>query len=82
MWLEKYGVMEVTNHTTKDRCILNFKPAGWFGKDLFWLDGYVLDADRKRRYIMQGKWPYELWSYPANGEATGPSPHTGACYCS
>ena len=73
-------MMEVTNHTTKDKCILNFKPAGWFGKDLYWVDGCVLDAEKKRRYIVQGKWPYELWSYPTNGEMSGNSSDTGTCY--
>ena len=74
--MEKYGVMEVVNHTTKDRCILNFKPAGWFGKDLHWVDGCVLDSEKRRRYIVQGKWPNELWSYPADeviGVANGSS---------
>ena len=69
--------MEVINHTTKDKCILNFKPAGWFGKDLHWVEGCVLEGGRQRRYIIQGRWPHELWSHPTSGSVGDPAPVSG-----
>lgn len=68
MWVEKFGIMEVTNHQTGDKCIINFKPAGWFGKDIHWVEGYVIDKHRQQHYIIRGKWTEQLWSYPVNSQ--------------
>merc|ERR1719494_116550 len=43
LWIELYGVAEVINHTTGQKCVINFKPCGWFGKDFNQLEGYLLD---------------------------------------
>ena len=37
--------MEVVNHTTKMKAVLNFKPSGWFGKDLHKVEGYLFDKE-------------------------------------
>ncbi|KAF3835096.1 hypothetical protein F7725_027654 [Dissostichus mawsoni] len=34
LWIEQYGNVEVINHRTGERCCLNFKPCGLFGKEL------------------------------------------------
>lgn len=39
----QYGALEVTNHKTRHKAVLNFKPCGWFGKDLNKTVGYVYD---------------------------------------
>ncbi|CAG2121445.1 unnamed protein product, partial [Medioppia subpectinata] len=44
LWFEEYGLMEVTNQTNGMRTQLNFKPAGWFGKDLHRFDGFIYSA--------------------------------------
>ncbi len=41
----QYGVMEIVNHKTKHKAVLNFKPSGWFGKDLHKLEGYIYDKE-------------------------------------
>lgn len=41
LWIEQYGTMEITNHTTGMKAVLNFKPAGWFGKDLHRIEGFI-----------------------------------------
>jgi hypothetical protein len=36
--------MEVTNQTNGLKASLNFKAAGWFGKDLHRFDGFIIDS--------------------------------------
>ena len=37
--------MEIVNHKTKHKSVVNFKPCGWFGKDLHVIDGGVYDKE-------------------------------------
>ena len=30
LWMEQQGTMEIINHATNARCVLNFRPGGWF----------------------------------------------------
>ena len=41
----QYGVMEVMNHTTKMKAVLNFKQGGWFGKDLHKIEGFIYNKE-------------------------------------
>ena len=41
--LLQYGAMELTNHMTKCKAVVNFRPCGWFGRDLHKIDGFLLD---------------------------------------
>ncbi|XP_077348707.1 oxysterol-binding protein-related protein 1 isoform X1 [Lithobates pipiens] len=56
LWIEQYGNMEITNHKTGDKCILNFKPCGLFGKELHKVEGYVQDKSKKKLCALYGKW--------------------------
>ncbi|CAL9695725.1 unnamed protein product [Knipowitschia caucasica] len=56
LWIEQYGNMEITNHRTGERCILNFKPCGLFGKELHKVEGYILDKSKKKLCSLYGKW--------------------------
>ena len=40
----QYGAMEITNHNTKHKAVLNFKQGGWFGKDLHKIEGFIYDT--------------------------------------
>ena len=42
--------MEITNQTTKHRCVLSFKPAGWFsgGNDLHAVEGFIVDRQKNK----------------------------------
>ncbi|XP_063056952.1 oxysterol-binding protein-related protein 1 isoform X4 [Engraulis encrasicolus] len=51
LWIEQYGNMEIINHQTGERCHLNFKPCGLFGKELHKVEGYILD----KRYLMAAR---------------------------
>jgi len=63
LWIEHYGVMEITNHKTRHKTVLNFKPSGWTGKDLHRLEGYIYDENKKKVRALYGKWVEALYSY-------------------
>uniref|UniRef100_A0A3B4X4V8 Oxysterol-binding protein n=1 Tax=Seriola lalandi dorsalis TaxID=1841481 RepID=A0A3B4X4V8_SERLL len=56
LWIEQYGSVEVINHRTGERCFLNFKPCGLFGKELHKVEGYILDKSKKKLCALYGKW--------------------------
>ncbi|XP_074523639.1 oxysterol-binding protein-related protein 1 isoform X1 [Halichoeres trimaculatus] len=56
LWIEQYGNVEIVNHRTGERCCLNFKPCGLFGKELHKVEGYILDKSKKKVCAFYGKW--------------------------
>ncbi|KAK5611515.1 Oxysterol-binding protein- protein 2 [Crenichthys baileyi] len=65
LWIEQYGTVEIVNHSTGDKCILNFKPCGMFGKDLHKVEGYIQDKSvisKKKRQVIYGKWTECMYS--------------------
>ncbi|BES91879.1 Oxysterol-Hypothetical protein protein [Nesidiocoris tenuis] len=56
LWIEQYGTMEIVNHVTGLRAVLNFKPAGWFSKDLHRVEGFIMDKNKKKLNFLYGKW--------------------------
>ncbi|EPQ12720.1 Oxysterol-binding protein-related protein 1 [Myotis brandtii] len=70
LWIEQYGNMEITNHKTGDKCVLNFKPCGLFGKELHKVEGYIQDKSKKKLCALYGKWTECLYSVdPATFDA-------------
>uniref|UniRef100_W5KYD9 Oxysterol-binding protein n=1 Tax=Astyanax mexicanus TaxID=7994 RepID=W5KYD9_ASTMX len=74
LWIEQYGTVEIVNHSTGDKCVLNFKPCGMFGKELHRVEGYIQDKSKKKRRIIYGKWTECLYTiepkvYEANKKA-------------
>ncbi|KAL1021364.1 hypothetical protein UPYG_G00012350 [Umbra pygmaea] len=74
LWIEQYGTVEITNHRTGEKCVLNFKPCGMFGKELHRVEGYIQDKSKKKRCVIYGKWTECMWSvdpqtYEANKKA-------------
>uniref|UniRef100_A0A8C0G9S7 Oxysterol-binding protein n=1 Tax=Chelonoidis abingdonii TaxID=106734 RepID=A0A8C0G9S7_CHEAB len=61
LWIEQYGTMEIINHSTGDKCILNFKPCGLFGKELHRVEGHIQDKNKKKLSVIYGKWTECLW---------------------
>ncbi|XP_058031536.1 oxysterol-binding protein-related protein 2 isoform X3 [Ahaetulla prasina] len=61
LWIEQYGTVEIINHSTGDKCILNFKPCGLFGKELHRIEGYIQDKNKKKLSVVYGKWTECLW---------------------
>ncbi|XP_063056950.1 oxysterol-binding protein-related protein 1 isoform X2 [Engraulis encrasicolus] len=70
LWIEQYGNMEIINHQTGERCHLNFKPCGLFGKELHKVEGYILDKSKRKLCMLYGKWTECLYTVdPASFEA-------------
>uniref|UniRef100_A0A8B9LAT5 Oxysterol-binding protein n=1 Tax=Astyanax mexicanus TaxID=7994 RepID=A0A8B9LAT5_ASTMX len=70
LWIEQYGNVEVINHRTGERCCLNFKPCGLFGKELHKVEGYILDKSKKKVCMLYGKWTECMYTVdPATFEA-------------
>uniref|UniRef100_A0A5F8G316 Oxysterol-binding protein n=1 Tax=Monodelphis domestica TaxID=13616 RepID=A0A5F8G316_MONDO len=65
LWIEQYGTVEILNHRTGDKCILNFKPCGLFGKELHKIEGYIQDKSKKKLFMIYGKWTECLWGIDA-----------------
>ncbi|KAJ8015951.1 hypothetical protein DPEC_G00002030 [Dallia pectoralis] len=62
LWIEQYGTVEILNHSTGEKCVLNFKPCGMFGKELHKVEGYIQDKSKKKRCVIYGKWTECMWS--------------------
>ncbi|KAK7571168.1 hypothetical protein V9T40_014772 [Parthenolecanium corni] len=56
IWIEQSGTMEIVNHRTGHKAILNFKPAGWFNKDTNRVEGFIYDPSKKKLRFLYGKW--------------------------
>ncbi|KAF6303100.1 oxysterol binding protein like 1A [Rhinolophus ferrumequinum] len=70
LWIEQYGNVEITNHKTGDKCVLNFKPCGLFGKELHKVEGYIQDKSKRKLCALYGKWTECLYSIdPATFDA-------------
>ncbi|XP_004716105.1 oxysterol-binding protein-related protein 2 [Echinops telfairi] len=61
LWIEQYGTVEILNHRTGDKCVLHFKSCGLFGKELHKVEGHIQDKNKKKLFIIYGKWTECLW---------------------
>uniref|UniRef100_A0A8C8YS41 Oxysterol-binding protein n=1 Tax=Prolemur simus TaxID=1328070 RepID=A0A8C8YS41_PROSS len=61
LWIEQYGTVEIVNHRTGHKCVLNFKPCGLFGKELHKVEGYIQDKNKQKLFMIYGKWTECLW---------------------
>nr|XP_057929022.1 oxysterol-binding protein-related protein 1 isoform X3 [Doryrhamphus excisus] len=79
LWIEQYGSVELINHRTGEKCCLNFKPCGLFGKELHKVEGYILDKSKKKLCALYGKWTECLYVVdPAAMEAHRKNDRKGA----
>lgn len=65
LWMEQQGIMEIVNHTTKAKCVLNFKPGGWFSSgsnDLHTVEGFLMDQHKRKVKFIYGRWTEFLCS--------------------
>eukprot|EP00735_Rhodelphis_limneticus_P011761 TRINITY_DN48_c0_g1::TRINITY_DN48_c0_g1_i1::g.14819::m.14819 TRINITY_DN48_c0_g1::TRINITY_DN48_c0_g1_i1::g.14819 ORF type:complete len:464 (-),score=102.66,sp/Q9SR33/ORP3B_ARATH/38.06/3e-86,Oxysterol_BP/PF01237.13/5.7e-105 TRINITY_DN48_c0_g1_i1:362-1681(-) len=73
-WIDYYGKMQIINHTTKERCELDFTPCGWFGAGRFQFKGYIIDADGNNVMYLYGKWNENLIVSPVDEDGVSPIP--------
>jgi hypothetical protein len=52
--------MEITNHSTKERVVLNFKATGWRNKDRAVVDGKLFNANGEATWSLSGTWDEKL----------------------
>ena len=69
LWIDHYGDMIVTNHTSGEVCTLTFKPAGWRGKSQYEIEGTVKDSNGNTCYEISGHWNDKLVSKPSEAPA-------------
>ncbi|CAF0837403.1 unnamed protein product [Adineta steineri] len=66
LWFEYHGTMEIINHKTKIKAIVNFKPYSWTSKELHKVEGYIYDAQKHKVRGLYGYWTDSLYSIDIN----------------
>jgi len=41
----QYGVMEITNHRSLQKSVIDVKACGWFSNDLHKVEGFLFDKE-------------------------------------
>ncbi|XP_063976836.1 oxysterol-binding protein-related protein 2 [Diachasmimorpha longicaudata] len=63
LWMEQLGALEIKQCGGGNlKATLSFKSAGWNGKDLHRVEGFITDSERKRLVFLYGKWTERLRS--------------------
>ncbi|XP_043284717.1 oxysterol-binding protein-related protein 2 isoform X2 [Venturia canescens] len=61
LWIEQLGALEVKQYGGANlKATLSFKSAGWNGKDLHRVEGFITDPDKKKLVFIYGKWTENL----------------------
>ncbi|ODQ81387.1 hypothetical protein BABINDRAFT_7183 [Babjeviella inositovora NRRL Y-12698] len=60
--IDNYGEMEVTNHTTGDTVVLDFKQRGWRAAGAYEVRGTVLDAQQDPHWVIGGHWNHKIYA--------------------
>ncbi|CAI2349096.1 unnamed protein product [Caenorhabditis sp. 36 PRJEB53466] len=57
LWIDNHGDMEITNHTTNEKCVLKFIPYSYFSREQpRKVYGIVRDSEGVPKYVVQGTW--------------------------
>ncbi|XP_053098942.1 oxysterol-binding protein-related protein 1 isoform X3 [Hemicordylus capensis] len=59
---EPKGIITLKLLETGEKCLLNFKPCGLFGKELHKVEGYIQDKSKKKLCSLYGKWTECLYN--------------------
>ncbi|CAK7901101.1 oxysterol-binding protein homolog 1 [[Candida] anglica] len=59
--VDNYGKMEVTNHTTGDRIVLDLKQRGWRASSAYQLAGHVVDRKGNTHWAVGGHWNSKIF---------------------
>ena len=60
--VDNYGPMEIKNHTTGEKCLLEFKPRGWKASSAYQVQGKVLDKTGTPRWSIGGRWNDKIYA--------------------
>ncbi|KAI5810248.1 Oxysterol-binding protein-domain-containing protein [Peziza echinospora] len=67
--IDNYGLMEITNHTTGDKCLLDFKPRGWRVANAYEVKGKVLDHEGTHVWSVGGRWNDKIYARRSMGSS-------------
>ncbi|KAF1762022.1 hypothetical protein GCK72_010283 [Caenorhabditis remanei] len=57
LWIDNHGEMEITNHTTNEKCVLKFVPYSYFSREQpRKVYGIVRNSEGIPKYVVQGTW--------------------------
>ncbi|EGV62398.1 hypothetical protein CANTEDRAFT_126281 [Yamadazyma tenuis ATCC 10573] len=59
--VDNFGEMEVTNHTTGDKIIVDLKQRGWRASSAYQLSGTVVDKDGNPKWAIGGHWNSKIF---------------------
>lgn len=61
LWVDNHGDMVIQNHTTKDKCQLNYSAYSYFSRDKpRRVTGVITNKDGVRRYVLRGFWDDQI----------------------
>lgn len=59
--VDNYGEMNITNHTTGDHVVLNFKARGWRASSAYEVKGTVYNKNDEPCYLIKGHWDSKIY---------------------
>lgn len=63
MYIDNYGEMKFTNHTTGESGVLHLTERSWNGKGAFEVNGCIKDKQGVEQYKIKGRWDSHLVAY-------------------
>ena len=60
--VDNHGEVRITNHTTGEYCILNFKARGWRSSSAYEIKGEVFDKNKEKVWILGGHWNDSIYA--------------------
>jgi len=61
LWIDNHGEMEIVNHTTGDKCHLNYRPYSYFSREpQRKVTGVVTDRTGAMKFVVNGHWDDRL----------------------
>ncbi|KAK7087619.1 hypothetical protein V1264_021645 [Littorina saxatilis] len=65
LWVDNQGEMDITNHTTGDKCHLKYSPYSYFSKEPpRKVSGVVTDSKENARWVLTGNWCTKMEGAP------------------
>jgi hypothetical protein len=65
LWVDNHGEMDITNHTTGDKCHIKYAPYSYFSRDVpRKVTGVISDSTGRVRWLVQGTWDEKMEGAP------------------
>merc|ERR1719369_2225425 len=69
LWRDNSGEMELTNHTTMDKCYMKFEPYSYFGGTPKKVTGTINSSSGKVEWVLNGTWDSKMEGSKVIGES-------------